>query len=590
MVARDRDATAPVEPRPIPGEPGLSVERDVPCRMADGVALRADVYRPTEGGPFPVLLMRLPYDKRQAEGLNYAHPSWYARHGYVVVVQDCRGRWASEGEWYPFRDEAADGAATIEWAARLPGANGRVGMYGASYAGATQLLAATHRPPSLATICPAVTASRYDEGWTYEGGALSLAFVASWATQLAMDQARRRGDAAEFARLVSAFNNGHDWYGCLPLSAYPPLANGVAPYFQDWLAHPPDDDVWRRWSIEADYRRIVAPALHVAGWYDVFLGGSVRNFVGLRRAAGNEVARRGQKLLVGPWTHLPWVSVCDHFDSVAGPRVVDDWQLRWFDHILKGEPDDGLLTSPVTVFVQGEERWRDLDDWPPPGATATPFYLHSDGRANSALGDGRLAPDRPEAEPPDRFVYDPLSPAPSPGGHSCCFEHVAPMGPIDQEPRERWNTVLVYTSEPLERDLVLLGEASVTLYAATTATDTDWTARLCRIDPAGESINLREGIIRARYRESFAAPSLLEPDRVYRYEIVLGPIGVRVPAGHRLRLQVSSSDFPHWDRNLNTGGPLFAEPSHAAVVATQTVLHDAAHPSCVALPVMRDEH
>jgi putative CocE/NonD family hydrolase len=571
----------------LPGLPGVTLDLNVPCHMRDGVTLVADVYRPAEGGPFPVILMRLPYDKTQAETVFYGHPSWYARHGYLVVVQDCRGRWGSGGEWYPFRDEAADGYETIEWAARLQGANGRVGLYGASYAGATQLLAATLRPPSLVTICPAVTASQYYDGWTYNYGALALAFAASWTTDLGRDTARRRGDADAFVALNDAFANAISWYSHLPLKTYPPLVTDMTPYFRDWLDHPTYDDYWRRWSIDEDYGRITVPALHIAGWYDVFLSGSVKNFAGLRQSAGSEDGKRGQKLLIGPWMHFPWVPADGSDDSQASSPVVDDWQLRWFDQFLKGEAK-GVLDAPVTIYVLGDNRWRDLDAWPPTGSRLTPYYLHSGGHANGLYGDGALSIQLPESEPPDTYAYNPSAATPSLGGHSCCFQAVAPMGPADQRPTESLNTVLVYTTPPLTDDVTLIGDASVTLYAASSVVDTDWTARLCQVDRAGLSTNIQEGIVRARYRDSLTSPSPIEPHGVYRYQIPLGPVGIRVPAGYRLRLTVSSSDFPQWDRNLNTGGPLFDEGPLAPVVATQLILHDADHPSCLTLPIMSE--
>lgn len=571
----------------LPGEPLVVLEADVPCPMRDGVNLLTDIYRPAGDGPFPVILMRLPYDKSSGEFGIYYHPAWFARHGYLVAMQDCRGRHQSEGEWYPFRDEADDGYDAIEWAARLPGANGEVGMYGASYAGATQQLAAVKRPPSLVTIVPAVTASQYYEGWTYRGGALSLAFAASWATQLSHNTAARAGDETELRRLQYDFDHAADHYPHLPLASYPPLGGEYdwAPYFHDWLAHPSYDDYWRRWSIDEDYSRIEVPALHLAGWYDIFVTGSVKNFQGIKRDGGSVAARAGQKLLIGPWLHLPWVPVAGGLDPAAGPLATDEWHRRWFDQFLKGE-ETGVLDAPVTLYMLGENRWRDFTDWPPPESTPTPFYLHSGGRANTMLGDGSLGREQPGPEPVDQFVYDPAAPAPSCGGHSCCFPHVAPMGPADQADREQQHGVLCYTTEPLPADLELVGEVSVSLYAVTSAVDTDWTARLCWVDAAGRSANLAEGIIRARYRDSLAAPSLLEPNRVYHYTIALGPVGARIAAGQRLRLTVSSSDFPQWDRNLNTGGPLFEEGATAGVVATQTVLHDADHPSCVILPML----
>lgn len=555
--------------------------------MRDGVQLMTDVYRPAGDGPFPAILIRLPYDKSSAEFGLYHHPAWFARHGYLVVVQDCRGRFQSEGEWYPFRDETEDGYDAIEWAARLPGANGKVGMYGASYAGANQLLAAASRPPSLVTIIPAVTSSQFYEGWTYRGGALSLAFIASWATQLAQNTAARAGADAELQRLQRDSDHAYDFYPHLPLTTYPPLANDWAHYFHDWLAHPSYDDYWRQWSIDEDYSRVDVPALHLAGWYDIFLAGSVKNFHGIKREGGSATTRAGQKLLIGPWVHLPWVPVDGNLDPSAGPIATDDWHRRWFDQFLKGE-DTGVLEAPVTVYMLGENRWRDFADWPPPTSTPTRYYLHSEGRANTMVGDGSLSLDQPGREPVDMFVYDPNGPVPSCGGHSCCFGHVAPMGPADQADREMLYGVLCYTTAPLASDRYLAGDVSVTLYAVTSAVDTDWVARLCWVDAQGRSTNLAEGIIRARYRDSLSAPSLVEPNRAYQYTIALGPVGARIAAGQRLRLTVSSSDFPQWDRNLNTGGPLYQEDARAGVVARQSVLHDADHPSCVILPVLSE--
>lgn len=575
----------PDRPLPLPGFPGVLVERNVPAVMRDGVTLMADLYRPAEGGPFPVILIRLPYDKTGAENICYSHPAWYARHGYIVVAQDTRGRYASEGEWYPFKHEAEDGYDTIEWAATLPGANGRVGMYGFSYAGATQLLPATLRPPSLVTICPMMTGSQYYEGWTYNQGALALGFVASWAASLGINNARRRRDDTAMATYATAFAGAMGWHWFQPLDQHPPLRTGDTDYFFDWLDHPTYDDYWKQWSIDEDYGRIEVPALHIAGWYDVFLSGTVKNFVALQQAAGTAQARQNQKLVIGPWYHIPWRPHVGDTAENAAPHVVDDWQLYWFDQFLKGQYT-GVTDAPVTIFVMGEDRWRELDSWPPARAVQTPLYLHSNGRANSAYGDGVLSLEPPLTEPPDIFTYDPGIPNQSQGGHSCCFDFAAPMGPADQLLSEQQNQVLVYTTEPLREDLLLIGEVTVELYAATSAVDTDWTARLCRVDRRGISINIQEGIVRARYRDSLSEPSLLEPNQIYAYRIDLGPVGIRLAAGERLRIAISSSDFPQWDRNMNTGGPVGKEGPSAGVAATQFVLHDEAHPSRVWLPVL----
>jgi len=460
-------------------------------------------------------------------------------------------------------------------------------MYGFSYVGATQLQAAIQRPPSLRAICPALTGSQFYDGWAYNGGAFSLAFNASWATQLAAQGARRAGDDEMIRELETAFVGAPNWYGYLPLNEYPPLSsNDHGRFFFDWLSHPTDDEYWRRWSIDEDYSRIDVPALHIGGWYDIFVQGTVKNFGALRQSVGSEQARLAQKLLVGPWYHIPWSRVTGAVDfGREGRNVVDQWQLRWFDHFLKGE-DSGVLDSPVTVFLTGRNYWQDETSWPPEGAVLRPYYLHSNGVANSINGDGSLNSERPASEPPDVFTYDPLPPTPSAGGRSCCFPFVAPMGPADQIGVEVSNGVLVYTSEVLERDLTVIGPVHATLYAISSAVDTDFTVKLCDVSSEGQSINIVGGIIRARYRESLIEPKRIVSGEVYEYMIDLGPTAHVFLAGHRIRIQVSSSDFPQWDRNMNTGGTLGFEGPAQRQVATQLVLHDAGHASHVTLPVL----
>lgn len=564
----------------------VTVQRDVPAAMRDGTTLLADVYRPAADSDLPVLLMRTIYDKRSGIPVfGSAHPAWFAARGYVVVVQDCRGRFSSEGKFYPYQHEIEDGYDSVEWAARLPGSDGKVGMMGFSYVGATQLLAAIARPPSLASITPAFTASQYYDGWTYNGGALSLAFIGYWATLLALEEARRAGDLEGRLQLEAALGGAPVWFWSLPVAGYPPLQSPHAGFFKDWVEHCAYDDYWRRWSIDEDYSRVEVPALHLGGWYDVFLSGTVRNFTGVSQSGGGS-ARGRQKLLVGPWAHMPWTPV-GRFGSGDGPstREIDDWLIRWFDATLKGA-DNGVLDSPVTLFTLDGGR-RDFEAWPPPGTVMEDWFIHSGGQANSKFGDGTLDRTAPGDEPPDLYVHDPGVPVPSQGGHSCCFDHITPMGPADQHAAEVGRTVLVYTSEPLEEDVVLAGEAHVTLFAATTAVDTDFTARLCVVDAAGRSVNLQEGILRARYRESLSSPSLLNPGEVYELRIELGPLGARVEAGSRLRLNIASSDFPQWDRNLNTGAVPLTDGTFDAVPATQTVLHNRSYPTRVTLPVLR---
>ena len=556
---------------------GVTVERDVRVEMDDGVALRADVYRPEGAGPHHVLLISHPYDKLAAlSNYGYAHPSWYARQGYIVVAQDTRGRYRSEGTFYPLRHEASDVARTIEWASRLSGSTGKVATYGFSYPGLNQLLAAQLSPAGLAAISPAFTGGRPYQDWFYRQGAFSLAFAASWANYLALDVAARREDDGALAGLAQALASSWGLYWALPLTAHPALAGDEAPFYRDWLDHPTHDDYWQ--AFDVDFASVEVPGLHVGGWWDIFVRGTVNDFTAL---AAN--GRAPQKLLLGPWHHMPWRPLGDASGEV-GPGVVDDWQLRFWRRVLDGE-ETGVFDHAATVHVMGDG-WRDFDAWPPPGSRTVEWYLRSDGRALSKFGTGTLSTEAPGAEPPDVWLYEPGLVPTSAGGHSCCAEDFAPMGPADQDAVERTKLVLVYTSDPLERELVLVGDASVTLFASTSAPDTDFSARLCLVDATGASTNLVEGIVRARSRDSLERPSPVQPGEAYEYHIDLGPVGVRIPAGHRLRLQVGSSDFPQWDRNLNTGGPIGKEPASAMRSATQVVLHDQDHPSRVTLPVL----
>ncbi len=566
----------------------VSVTPDVPARLRDGVSLYADVYTPDGDGPFPVLLMRTPYNKTAAQDSVYAHPLWYARHGYIVVIQDTRVRWTSEGEWYPFAHEDEDGYDTVEWAARLPKSTGRVGMYGLSYVGATQMLASVAAPPHLTCIAPGMTSSEYYDGWTYRGGAYHLAFTESWTVMLATDTARRRELRQLEADLYAAFNPTGLAFGTLPLTQYDLLRReNVAPYFFDWLNHPARDEYWERWSIERRHANVRVPAFHIAGWYDIFLDGSIRNYVGLRDHAADDRARNGQRILLSPWHHVPWAPLVSGWDFGDEARSgINDWLLRWFDHWLRGVENGVPDDPPVRIFVMGENRWRDEHEWPLRRAETVEFFLHSHGAANSLNGNGTLSRQRGVEEEPDIFIYDPRSPTMSFGGRSCCRYTISPMGPADQRPAEIHNGVLVYTTRPLQQDLEVTGSVSAVLYAATTARDTDWTVKLVDVYQDGLAINVADGILRARYRDSLSASKLLTPGEVYEYRVDLGSTSNLFKAGHRIRVEVSSSNFPCFDRNLNTGSALGGEWIADCAVATQTLFHDSSRPSRIVLPVV----
>jgi putative CocE/NonD family hydrolase len=583
-------ASGPAAAKAAPSKCSYTSRKDVPARMRDGTILRANVFTPTGPSSHPIILMRLPYNKDVAQTYVYAQPSFYAAHCYVVVIQDVRGQYKSDGSFYTFRNEATDGYDTIEWAARLPHANGRVGMYGFSYPGATQWLPATLRPPHLVTIIPAMTSSDYHDGWTYEGGALDLSFAEDWPLTTIANSAVRRypdGAALDASMNQAAKDEFGTWYWHLPLKNYPPLHPGdprVAPYFFDWLKHPGNDAYWQQWSIRPRYRQVTVPTLDFDGWYDIFVSGALQNFEGMRRQGGSQAGREGTKLVVGPWVHLPWSRKVGQIDF--GPQAVnpiDALQLRWFDYWLKGARN-GIDTDPaVRVFVMGADKWRSADAWPIPGTVYRSYYLHSQGDANTLTGTGTLSTSPPASgeTTTDRYRYDPSNPVPSFGGR---FQSSVPGGPYDQRPVEQRPDVLVYSTPALAQDVEVTGPITMTLYAASSAPDTDWTAKLTDVYPDGTSMLIQYGIQRARYRVSETHPTPIQPGKIYKYTIQVWPTSNLFKVGHQIRLEISSSNFPMYDRNPNTGHP-FGQDADLQV-ARQTIYHDLQHPSAITLPVM----
>ena len=563
--------------------PGVNLEKNVDMKTRDGVTLVADVYRPANGQKHPVLLTRTPYNKDSMAPIGMLG----AQRGFIVVIQDTRGRYTSEGEWYPFKHESADGYDAVEWAAALPDSDGRVGMFSGSYVGATQMLAAIAHPPHLAGICPVVTASNYHENWTWQGGAFEQWFNQSWTSGLAQDTA---------LRLVREHTNARLGEQTLPLTEFPifnlnsiepgaALTRNLAPYYEDWLAHPTYDDYWKQWSIEENYQNIQVPALTIAAWYDIFLGGSLRNYLGLRDHAGNAEARAKQRLVVAIGGHSGWsrqVGVVDF--GPDAPFDENEITVEWYEYLFLGKQNqfaDG--SKPVRIFVMGKNQWRSEAAWPPPQAKPVHYYLHSAGKASTAAGDGVLSATA-KSSAQDSLVYDPASPVPTVGGPLCCDPNHLPPGPRDQREVEARQDVLVYSTPPLERDLEVTGPVVLDLYASTSAADTDFTAKLVDVAPDGTAINLTEGILRARYRNSTAKAEPIEPGKTYEYKIDLWSTSNVFLKGHRLRLEVSSSNFPRFDRNSNTGKD--AASTAEFVKATTVIYHDEAHPSALILSVV----
>lgn len=555
----------------------MTVEFDVPATMRDGVVLRANVYRPGGPGPFPVLLSRTPYGKDLPNvGATLDIPQ-ATKRGFVVVVQDTRGRFNSEGDWYPMINEAEDGADTVAWASALPGSNGQVAMYGASYFGFTQWAAAAQKPPALRAIAPFITWSDPFDGTLFRGGALEFGLLASWNMQVDLNMVMRRhaGDRMALAtavkNLVADYDNLSDGFTELPLREFPPmLRNEVGAAFLNTVARPLDreDRLAAGIAVHTWHDRVDVPSFNIGGWHDIFLAGTIANYQAAR--ANGQPAR----LLIGPWLHGPASNPIGEmnygFGSTAGfldlRTDLSTLQLEWFGRVLRDEPETG---DPVQIFVMGTNTWRTEAEWPLARARSVPYYLQADGG---------LAEDIPTTAP-DEYDYDPTDPTPTVGGATLMSPDF-PSGPRDQRRIESRPDVLTYTTAELTDDLEVTGPISVRLWASTSAPDTDFVARLCDVFPDGRSINITDGIIRGQHQTG--AP--LEPGRPYEFVIDLWATSNVFRAGHRIRLHIASSSFPRWDRNPNTGRPLGVDTELR--VAHQRIWHDAERPSRVLLPVV----
>ncbi|MGH2870615.1 MAG: CocE/NonD family hydrolase [Solirubrobacteraceae bacterium] len=540
--------------------------------MRDGVVLRANVYRPDRPGRWPVLLARTPYGKDLPDVSAWLDPIRAARQGFIVVVQDTRGRFSSDGDWEPFRFERADGYDTVEWAAALPGASGRVGMYGMSYYANTQWLAAVERPPSLMAIAPAMTWSEPLDGLLARGGAVELGLAVPWSLQQGFDYLTRQGDSSD--DLNGRVDALIDECDRLPAEGYWELPVSDATVFR---RHSVPDIGSSRAStrqaaagsagVAALHERVDLPTLHLAGWYDLFLQGTLDNYQAVA-GSGHDC-----RLIVGPWTHARFADGIGELTfGIRSGRDAGyvypgcDWtqiQLAWFRQHLTAERDVELPGARVRIFVMGRNEWRDESEWPPAQATRERWFLRSCGRLT-------LTPSTAD-ESPSEFSYDPDNPVPSTGGNT----FMAPSfgaGPLDQRPIESRADVLAFTSEPLTSDLEVTGPVRVVLGAQSSAPATDWVARLCDVDQAGRSVTLCDGIVRVADGAQ----------RRRRYEVDLWSTSNVFLSGHALRVHVTSSSFPRWDRNLNTGN----QGAAASQCAQQTIFHHGQLASYIELSVV----
>jgi putative CocE/NonD family hydrolase len=555
---------------------GVRLERDVRCRMSDGVELVSDHYHPPLAGPQPTLLMRQPYGRDIASTVVFAHPVWFARHGYNVVIQDVRGRGDSGGEFYPFRHEGRDGAETISWLRTRPEGNGRIGMYGFSYQGMTQLLAAAAQPEGLICIAPGMSAADLYHGWFYHHDALRLASSLGWGLQMMKGDARRKQLREASDRLEQAWSNLAAQTAVLPFREHPALhAEGVPQYVLDWFDHHEPGAYWTALDVSQSLERITVPALHISGWYDTYLKGCIDAFLSLTKHAGTEFAREHQYLIAGPWQHIPWGDRIGTADF--GPEALLDTDailLRWFNHWLR---DSGEFNNEPRIrhFVLGENRWRQAETFP--AKTNHVFYLHSQGKANSRKGDGDLSATTPASdEPCDIFIYDPEVPVLAPGGPA------ALSGQFDQSTLELGNNLLVYTSQPLSKSLWIFGAPRISLYCATSSSHTDFTAKLVRVRPDRVAEFVCIGVARSSW---LFAQSGYTADSVHHWEFDLEPTSCRFAAGDRIRLEVASSAFPLYDRNPGTDVPSCRATSWDWRRSTQIVYHSSEYPSALYLPV-----
>ena len=583
----------------------MVIEENIMVPMRGGVKLATDIYRPAQQGQWPVLVTRLPYNKDRRFPFEYPpftkekriflelnfDSARVVEAGYVIVAQDTRGRFASEGEFEPFVHEVEDGADAITWAASQPWSSGQVGMFGVSYQGLTQWQAAREQPAALRAIAPSQS-----PGWhvyPYQGGAFLLGVALGWATDVAMEEVQRRvgqgrATRAELEEMIQASGDLPALFRRLPLVDVP-LLQGRAPYYFDWLAHPTLDEYWRTLIQEEFYEQVTVPALTIAGWYDHFQREDLEHYQSMRQRGGSALARSLQHLVIGPWSHGNFLRGFRErtYGAASFARdLLTDLHLRWFDHWLKGIENGVEQEKPVRIFVMGTNVWREEEDWPLPDTQYRPYYLHSGGHANTATGDGVLSTTQADVEPEDVYRYNPRDSVPTMGGAVNSLGMLDDVGPLDQRQIETREDVLCYTTLPLEQPVEVTGPIELVLHVSSSARDTDFTGKLVDVHPDGRAEILTDGILRARYRQSLSSSVLMEPGQVYELRIDLEATSNVFLTGHRIRLEVSSSNFPRFDRNSNTGGTIASEQEKDFVQAINRVYHSQVNPSHLVLPVI----
>ena len=540
--------------------------------MRDGVCLAMDLLRPKEKKRFPVILTRTPYDKNRFRELSDIES--FARRGYIVAMQDVRGRFNSDGFFEPYRQENNDGFDTVEWISKQGWCDGNVGMIGDSYGGQTQWYAASKAPAALKAIVPRVSPPGNPFlNEPFYGGVMILA-MAEWMVSMG----RRSFDRNEFASILSKHQ---EYFEAIPLSKLSEVAGTHIEWWEQWLNHPVMNAFWESCGYEQFWNKMKVPALNITGWWDMNFVGAPRNFVGMGKEAATLEAKRGQRLVIGPWPHLTnnsrTLNGLDFgVDAVTG---IHDYTVRFFDRWLKDKKCNNLDDdSRVHVFVVGANEWWASDSWPLPGTQSTPLYLHSQGRANSHDGNGTIDFEAPENEPDDSFISDPMDPV--------RFPWSMHDGPVDDRLASIRSDVLCYTSDFFDEPIDVVGDISAVLYAASSAKDCDWHIRLIDVYPDGTARFMCHGALRSRFRKGFEKNVQLEPGEVTRFDINMSAIGLRLLPGHRIRIEIASSWFPRFDRNLQTGAENWMTDESEAFVARQIIKHTKNYPSHIVLPLI----
>ncbi len=530
-------------------------------QMRDGVELATDVYLPAAEGTYPTLLIRDMYTNG-TNALRQRYAKFATANGYAFVFQSVRGRYDSGGNWYPYFQEINDGDDTITWIAKQSWSDGKVGMFGSSYLASVQWLAALNRNPALVAIIPAMSPGNYYRDVAYPGGAFSLLSRARWGIGLAS------------SRTSTMFPV--DWINeidHLPIETLGESLGFDVRHFQDWLQHPSYDAYWAPINLEQRASEMIVPALNIGGWYDVFLRSTIGSYKTMKTEAASETARTGQRLIIGPWPHA-WNQSSRTGDQEFGDGALIDIEplyLEWFDYWMKDGPEPS--GAPIRIFVMGENIWRDEAEWPLARTTYQSYFLHSDST---------LSPETPASNArPKAYEYDPADPVPTLGGN---IMEPSLRGPYDQSPLDGRDDVLRFTTSPFAQETEITGPIRAEIYAASSATDTDFMAKLVVVKPDGETFNLVDGVIRARYREGFEEAKLIEPGKIYKYDIDLWATSYVLSKGDRLRIDITSSNFPRLARNLNTGAE-FATTTEMKT-AHQTIYMTEKYPSNVVLPII----